>query len=138
MEVNPQSNGSILNDVKKMLGLDTDYQAFDQDIIIHINSVFSTLRQIGFGPESGFRITSSNESWFDLYGDEPKWSFVKDLVYCKVRIAFDPPQNSFGIDALNKQIDELTWRIHFEQELDTAKKNKEPSETKERELDVWG
>ena len=69
MEVISQSMGSILDDVKKMLGLDTDYRAFDQDIIIHINSVFSTLRQIGFGPESGFRISSSNETWFDFYGD---------------------------------------------------------------------
>lgn len=115
-----RSDGSILNDVKKVLGLDKDYQAFDQDIILFINSTMGILRQVGFGPKDGFRITGSEETWTDYYGDIVKYEFVKDYIYCKVRVQFDPPQNSFGLDALNKQIDELLWRINFEFELEQS------------------
>ena len=41
---------SILTSIKKLLGITEDYEQFDTDIIIHINSVFMILTQIGVGP----------------------------------------------------------------------------------------
>ena len=40
---------SILNTIKKMLGLDANYTTFDTDIIVHINSALMTLTQLGVG-----------------------------------------------------------------------------------------
>lgn len=119
MEVEPK--GSILNSIKKNLGLEADYKVFDPDIILFINSTIATLRQVGFGPEEGFRVEDESQTWEDYYGDEERFSFVKDYVYCKVRLLFDPPQNSFGQEALKSQAEEALWRINFERELDLDK-----------------
>lgn len=108
---------SILNSTKKYLGLDADYDAFDQDIMMHINGAFATLRQVGFGPKDGFRITGPEETWTTLLGTDKRKEFVRDYIYCKVRLLFDPPQNSFGIEALNKTAEEFLWRINFDYEV---------------------
>lgn len=114
---------SILTSIKKMLGLDEEYDAFDTDIIIHINSVLMTLNQLGVGPKEGFSITGKNETWNDFLTPtilaslvEPNkkeifLSSVKTFVYLKVRILFDPPSNSFTIQAFEDQAKEYEWRI---------------------------
>lgn len=115
---------SILNSTKKALGIDPDYDAFDPEIIMFVNSTLSVLRQIGFGPENGFAITGDTETWSEYFGDVNHNSYqtVKHYIYLKVRIAFDPPQNSFGLDALNESAKELEWRINVEYELTTEHK----------------
>lgn len=110
---------SILTSVKKLLGPDESYDAFDQDIIMNINSVLMTLNQLGVGPESGFNITGSSETWTDLFGERKDLSAVKMYIYLKVRLAFDPPQNGFLVDAITKQCTELEWRINIQAEGDT-------------------
>lgn len=104
-------NESILNGIKKLLGLDTTYTDFDQDIIIHINSVFMILRQLGVGPEEGYKITGMNNVWSEFTDDDIFIESVKSYIYLKVRMLFDPPTNSALITAVQSQISELEWRL---------------------------
>lgn len=107
---------SILDSIKKVLGLESDYTAFDPDILMHINSVFSTLNQLGIGPEAGFMIEDSTPTWDAFLGDNLKLNAVKSYVFLRVRMLFDPPQTSFTIDAMKTQIQELEWRLNVERE----------------------
>lgn len=104
-------NDSILQSIKKLLGLDITYTDFDQDIIIHINSVFMILRQLGVGPEEGYKITSLANVWSEFTSDDIFIESVKSYVYLKVRMLFDPPTNSALITAIQSQISELEWRL---------------------------
>jgi len=106
-------NGSILDSIKKNLGIVPEYTAFDDQIILDINAAFSTLHQLGFGPDEGFEITGIDEFWSDII-EEPRFNFVKSYVCMKVRVMFDPPTSSYALDALNKQIAEYEWRIKSE------------------------
>ena len=103
---------SILTSIKKMLGITEDYEHFDTDLIIHINSVFMILRQLGVGPESGFSISGPNELWSDYLEDETKLELVKSYVYLKTKLIFDPPLSSAVMEAINRQISEFEWRLN--------------------------
>lgn len=103
---------SILTSIKKLLGIAEDYTNFDTDIIIHINSVFSILTQLGVGPSEGFSISDNRDTWYDFIGDSIKIELVKTYIYLKVRLVFDPPQSSSVIDAINRTINELEWRLN--------------------------
>ena len=105
-------NDSILNDIKKLLGLDQTYTIFDTDIIIHINSVFMILNQLGVGPEDGYKITGSSNVWSEFTDDELLFESVKSYIYLKVRLLFDPPQNSSHLQAIQSQISEFEWRLN--------------------------
>lgn len=102
---------SILESTKKVLGLEPDYTAFDVDVTMHINSVFSILHQMGIGPSDGFAIEDDTPVWTDFLSDVMPLNNVKSYVYLRVRMLFDPPATSFLLEAMNKQIDEFTWRI---------------------------
>lgn len=106
--------GSILTTIKKLLGLEEEYTPFDQDIIVFINSVFLTLKQLGVGPEAGYQIKSSEDKWKDFLEPSPLLDTVKDYIYLKVKILFDPPSSSFVLDAYKSQISELEWRMNVE------------------------
>lgn len=103
---------SILTNTKKVLGIAEEYTAFDFDVMMHINSVFSTLQQLGVGPEEGFEITGDGEEWQDFLDGDKRLNNVKTYVYLRVRLLFDPPTTSYLIDALDKQRQELEWRIN--------------------------
>ena len=103
---------SILNDIKKLLGLDQTYTIFDTDIIIHINSVFMILNQLGVGPEDGYKITGPLNVWSEFTDDELLFESVKSYIYLKVRLLFDPPQNSSHLQAIQSQISEFEWRLN--------------------------
>ena len=109
---------SILDSIKKMLGMDSDYTPFDTDIIININSAFMVLNQLGIGPSNGFHITSNAETWDDYFGSESTEQMlesVKQYVYLKVRTVFDPPTNSAST-AMSELIKELEWRLVIQNE----------------------
>lgn len=110
---------SILTSIKKMLGIAEEYTHFDDDLIMHINSVFSILTQIGVGPAEGFSISDEHATWDDFLGDEPnpKLNGVKTYVYQKVRLIFDPPVSSAHSTALSESIKEFEWRLHLESEV---------------------
>ena len=105
---------SILTSVKKMLGIAEEYEAFDQDIIMHVNSAFSTLNQIGAGPDEGFSIEDSTKQWADYSDNQKLINMIKPYVYRKVRVAFDPPTNSTAVDSIKQAIAEDEWRINLE------------------------
>lgn len=104
--------GSILNDVKKVLGIESNYTAFDTDILMHINSVFATLNQLGIGPDEGYVIEDSTPTWAAFIGTDPRLNSVKTYIYLKVRFYFDPPTTSYLIEAMNQQSRELEWRLN--------------------------
>ena len=107
---------SILNTIKKMLGLTADYTAFDTDIVVHINTVLMGLTQLGVGPSTGFFINGVSETWKEFLGSDSTLASVKSYVYLKVRLLFDPPATSFVIDAIQNSISELEWRLTVEVE----------------------
>lgn len=102
---------SILTSIKKMLGIDEEYTRFDTDIIIHINSVFGILNQLGVGPASGFSIKDSSDKWTDFIQDETKLEMIKSYVYLKVKLLFDPPTVGAVAESTQRLITELEWRI---------------------------
>ena len=110
-------NESILLNVKKLLGLEEDYTVFDTDVLTHINSAFSTLNQLGLGPQDGFFITGPENTWDEFLGADIKLNSVKSYVYLKVRLLFDPPTTSFGINAFEKVVEELEWRLNTAREF---------------------
>jgi len=102
---------SILTSIKKLLGIAEEYTHFDADLIMHINSVFSILTQIGVGPPEGFSIKDESSVWQDFIPEKSKWELIKSYVYMKVKLLFDPPLNSAVIESANRIISELEWRI---------------------------
>lgn len=107
-------NESILNTIKKMLGMDAEYTAFDTDIIVHINSCFMKLNQLGVGPKEPFRITGPSETWSSFFGDKTGLESVKDYIYIDVRLIFDPPASSFVVEAMKEMKKEYEWRLMAE------------------------
>ena len=107
---------SILTDTKKNLGIAEDYTAFDQDLILHINGVLATLNQLGIGPAEGFAITDKTAVWDDFLAGDVRYNAVKTYLYLLVRLIFDPPATSFTIASMERQIQELEWRLNVQHE----------------------
>lgn len=103
---------SILTSIKKLLGIADEYKHFDVDIIMHINSVFSILTQLGVGPSKGFSISDELATWEDYIPNSTNLEAVKSYVYMKVRLLFDPPTSSAAIESMKQLISELEWRIN--------------------------
>jgi hypothetical protein len=109
---------SILESTKKTLGLEADYIAFDPDVILHINSVFSTLHQLGIGPEDGFAIEDASAVWSEFLDGDLRLNSVKTYIYLRVRLLFDPPTTGYHVEALKEQAKELEWRLNVVREGD--------------------
>lgn len=108
---------SILTSIKRMLGIPEEYDAFDTEIVMHINSVFLVLKQMGVGPNEGFYIEDSTTTWNEYIENPIDCNAVKTYMYAKVRLIFDPPQNSAHIECLKQTVSEFEWRLHFDAEL---------------------
>lgn len=104
---------SILTSIKKLLGITEDYKHFDQDLIMHINSVFLILTQLGVGPKEGFIIEDDSAEWMDFIEDSIQLQAVKSYMYLKVKLLFDPPLSSAVIESTNRLISELEWRLNI-------------------------
>ena len=105
---------SILNTIKKMLGVDPDYEVFDTDIIVGINSALMTLMQIGVGPKTGFSIQDKSATWEDFIGDRGDLESVKQYVYLKTKLIFDPSLTTSINEIYKEQIKELEWRLNVQ------------------------
>ena len=103
---------SILTSVKKLLGITEEYEHFDADIIMHINSVFMILTQLGVGPAEGFSIRDKTATWDEFISNGQNLESVKSYMYMKVRLLFDPPASSSVMDSMNRLISELEWRLN--------------------------
>lgn len=107
---------SILKSTKKTLGLDPTYTPFDLDVITYINGAFSTLNQIGIGPDGGFSIEDDEVEWDDYDCLPLQLHMVKIYIYLRVKILFDPPSTSYLIDASQAQLKEYEWRLNSSHE----------------------
>lgn len=107
---------SILTSIKKLLGITEEYTHFDPDIIMHINSVFMILNQMGVGPSEGFRIEDKNTTWDEYITEGENIESVKSYIHLKVKLLFDPPQGGAVMEATKQMINELEWRLNFETE----------------------
>lgn len=107
---------SILTSIKKLLGITKDYKHFDTDIIMHINTVFMILTQLGVGPKEGFMIEDDSSTWDEFIEDATKFKAVETYVYLKVKLVFDPPLSSAVMEANKQMINELEWRLNVEAE----------------------
>lgn len=108
---------SILTSIKKLLGIPAEHTEFDADVIMHINSVFMVLTQIGIGPTSGFSIEDESTTWDDYIPDVTRVQAIKSYMYAKVRLIFDPPQSSAHIECLKQTVSEFEWRLYTEADL---------------------
>lgn len=148
---------SILTNIKKIVGIAESDTSFDPDIVMHANTVFSVLTQLGIGPTAGFMIEDAVPTWDDFlsvrqvgqlnadgtvtYTDEQLaaanqlLNMVKTYIYLRVRLLFDPPQTSFVIESLNKQIEELEVRMSIVREGDSWVDPAPPTVVTET---VWG
>ena len=100
----------ILDTIRKLVGAGDTAGPFDSDLLIHINSAFSVLNQIGAGPEEGF-ICDDTSAWSEFLPISKKLEMVKTYVYLKVRLIFDPPASSAAVDAMSRQVTEYEERI---------------------------
>jgi hypothetical protein len=107
---------SILKSTKKVLGLADGYTAFDLDVLTHINAAFSVLNDLGVGPVGGYFVEDDAAEWSSLGLPQNQLSMVRTYIYLKTRMLFDPPTTSFLIDATNKQIEQLEWRLNVNRE----------------------
>ena len=105
---------SILDSIKKILGMPPAYDAFDTDLVIHINSVFGILAQLGVGPEGGFSISDNTTLWKAYLGDSKDLEMLKSYIALKVRLVFDPPTTGAVMDAMKEQIREYEWRLNVQ------------------------
>ena len=118
---------SILTSVKKGVGgiIEQD-ESFDDEIIMHVNTVLSKLTQLGVGPRTGFRITDKTTTWEDFVGDDPRLDMVQTFVTLSVRMMFDPPTSGTASKAFEEQIRELEWRLNVQ--VETPGDDPEPNE----------
>jgi hypothetical protein len=104
---------SILTSIKITLGLPEAHTAYDQELLIHINSAIGTLTQLGVGPSIGYTVATAEEIWSDWLGPEdPQLNPVKTYIHLRVKMIFDPPDIGFVITAMKEQIKELEWRLN--------------------------
>ena len=104
---------SVLNTIKKLLGLDADDDSFDSDICIGINSAILTLSQLGLEGTEGFIVTSDEQEWSDYLKDNKLLPMVQQYIHLKTKMSFDPLQNSVVCENLKQIITELEWRIRM-------------------------
>ena len=109
-------NDSILDTIKQLLGIQSEYTAFDTDIIVHIHSAFMVLNQLGVGPTECFSIDGSGEEWAEFVDESIDLEAVKTYIYLKVGTIFDPQSSSVVMESMNKNISELEWRLNVQVE----------------------
>lgn len=108
---------SILKSTKQILGIGPDDDSFDLDVLTYVNGAFSTLSDLGVGPAAGFVIEDETTVWTDFIADDgEQLAKVKIYVYLNVRLIFDPPATSYVLDALQKQLEECSWRLSVKRE----------------------
>lgn len=112
---------SILDSIKKLLGIRKEYTHFDEDIITHINTSLFLLTQLGVGPPSGYAISDYTSTWDDYIGDDVRLNSVKTYIFLNVKLLFDSTLTSGVITSINDTIKKLEWHIT----VLTDSKNKE-------------
>lgn len=127
----------ILYSIKRMLGVSMEEGPFDAEILVGINSAIMVLNQLGIGP-TGFMVTGIEQTWSDLLEDYTDLEAVKSYIYIRTRLVFDPPTNSFLVNALESQMKEYEWRLSIRKDErrieDERRKRSGPSRRKRHEV----
>ena len=110
---------SILTSIKQLLGITEEYDCFDGNLILNINTALAALTQMGAGPPDGFMITDATTTWNEYISDNVPLNLIKSYIHLKVKLLFDPPQSSAVMNAIDSQLKELEWRINVA--VDTKK-----------------
>ena len=113
-------SSSILESVKKLLGVSEYDDGFDYEIKDLINAEFLSLHQLGIGPEEGFSINGPDDVWDDYTDNAKLRDAVRQFIYLRVRMIFDPPASSTVADAINNRINELEFRLNIQAEGDAS------------------
>ena len=103
---------SILMTIRKLVCGNPYADHFDTDLLVHINACFSILNQLGVGPKNGFVVTDETQSWSSYSDNDRILNMVKTYVTLKVKKIFDPPLTSSVLEAMDKEIKELEWRLN--------------------------
>lgn len=101
---------SILKTIKQMLGIFSEDESFDMELVVYINSAISSMNHLGVGPD-GFAISGYNETWSDLLAMEAALNDAKQYLYLKVKTVFDPPESATVLNAFNEVIKEHAWHL---------------------------
>lgn len=109
-------NESIFTTIKTLLDVHADDDSFDADILTYINSAFYSLRQLGVGPKEGFVVTGADQTWSEFSTNASLIGEVKTYIQQKVRLLFDPPNNSFLVSAIQENLKELEFRLNMDGE----------------------
>ena len=110
-------DNGILTSTKTQISIMPEDEAFDDELIIHINAAFSVLTQLGVGPKQGFFITGYNETWDDYVVDIVQANMAKNYIWLKVRMLFDPPSNSTVFNKMKETAEEYEWRLRLQAEV---------------------
>ncbi|MDU5951815.1 MAG: hypothetical protein E6Z06_02895 [Clostridiales bacterium] len=105
---------SVLDSIKKVLGDNPGFEYFNPDIIMQINTFFTVLTQIGVGPKEGVFITDNTTTWSDLFGTDARLNSIKTYIFSRVKLLFNPSQNSSYNEILKDTIKELEWRLNVQ------------------------
>lgn len=113
MEESVNVSDSILNSVKKLIGIEPSDKSFDVDVMMNINAAIFTLNQLGVVTR-GYSVTSEEDTYADLFGDQTEdvVNQIKMYLVCKVRLVFDPPASSIVMEATKEVIKEMEWRLN--------------------------
>lgn len=104
---------SILTDVKKLIGITEEDQAFDTDIRVLINSSLARLSQLGVESSTGkMQITGYDETWGCLFGDNEKLNQIQEYIFLRTKLVFDPPSSATTTQTFKERVQELEWEIN--------------------------
>lgn len=105
---------SILDSVKLGLdGIDPENTDFDDQLILHINSILRILYRLGVGTKN-FRITDRTATWSDFLGNQTDvMDAVAQYVALKIKYFWDPPTTGASTGALKEMIDELEFTLNI-------------------------
>jgi hypothetical protein len=109
---------SILISTKKVLNIPHEVDAFNLDVLMHINAAFSILSDLGVFDEAGVTIEAET-TWEELQEAQELTNpltvamiqMLRTYVFLRVRMLFDPPTTGFLLTAMENQLKELEWRI---------------------------
>lgn len=100
----------ILETMRQLVIGSAEDESFDQELVIHINSILSGLHQLGVGLP--LVITTEDSKWTDFLNERTDLEMIKSYMYLKLRLLFDPPSTSFVLESIQRQITEYEWRIN--------------------------
>lgn len=107
---------SILDTLLQLLNDDPDAPAYKLDVMTFANGVFGRLKNLGIGPKEGFYITDSGDSWDDFMDEGPERAAVQTYMFMKVKLIFDPPQNSTVLQSYERLVNEFEWSAAMDSE----------------------